>query len=339
MEIKIPWSMPDFGEEEREAILDVYDSGWVTMGEKTELFEKELAKVLHSKYVVAVNNGTSAIMAALLAGRPLDKCVIPAYTYKATENAVLASGIKHIIYGRVDRDTCLMNPRQVKEKTKQIPVHYAGLPLDPEMWDEESYVIEDAAESFGSELKHSGVPTYDRMKCYSFHAAKVISTIEGGCVATDNPSLYFNLKLVRCHGENPYRKGEFIRTGLNLKPNDITSAIGLEQLKKLPRYLDNRERIVKHYREELDGLVKFQEIPNYVKRHANMMFPIFIDNPHTLYNKLHDRGVDTRLGWIPLAPYENAQYIYEHVLCLPIFNTMTQEQAQTVSDEVKKCLK
>lgn len=345
MEIKkqeIPWSIPDWGDGERKAAQKVIDGDWLTMGKETKEFEKELGEVTGYKHNVVVNSGTSAITAALLAMGAYHfgyTCRIPAYTYKATENACHASGLNNLIYGDVDKHTCLLTPKESKCKYEiQIPVHFAGLPINQQVWGKVPCVVEDAAESFGSSILDTGGVHNSRIACYSFHAAKLITMIEGGCASTNNDVLAERLRAVRVHGENPNRKGEFVGRGFNFKPLDICSSVGRVQLKKLKKYLAVREAVAMMYREELDGYVGFQEIPDYVKQHSNMMFPIYVDNPMRLADMLRSRGIDTRLGWKPLADKPNAWWIYEHILCLPIYNTMKPNETMYVVDEVKKCL-
>jgi len=336
----VPWACPDFGEAEKEAIRRVVDSGWMTMGKETAKLENELAKVTGKKYNIVYNSGTSSIVASLLAIGAYHEgytARIPSYTYKATENAVYASGIRDIKYGTVNPSTGIMSPKMSEYKHEvQIPVHFAGLPINQQVWSETPKVVEDAAESFGATTSYTGDVYSDRVVCYSFHAAKVITMIEGGCVSTDNHSLAYRLKAVRCHGEDPEHKGVFITRGLNMKPLDICSAVGRVQLSKLPKYLRNRDRISSLYRSELDGLVGFQYIPDYVKKHANMMFPIYVKKPIELGEHLAKNHIGYRLGWKPFNDSLGAKFIYEHIICIPMYNTLTEDEALYVIDKIKE---
>ena len=340
--MNIPWAVPDFGEQEKKAAKRVVDSGWMTMGKETQRLETELAAVTGKKHNIVFNSGTNAILASLLAIGAYHEGYtvrIPSYTFKATENAVYASGLRSVKYGDVNPSTVLMKPKDSGKRYEiQIPVHYAGLPINQQVWGETRLVVEDAAESFGSATRYTGDVSGDRILCYSFHAAKVVTMIEGGCASTDNPEYAYKLRAVRCHGENPDEKGVFITRGLNMKPLDICSAVGRVQLKKLKTYLSNRERIAELYREELDGVVGFQLIPDYVKQHANMMFPIFVKNPVKLATCLMRKGVGYRLGWKPLKHMLGADFVYRHVICIPMYNTLTPDEALYVTEVVKECL-
>jgi len=339
MKTKIPWSKPSIGEPEKRAVQQVMDSGWVTMGAKTREFEAKLASVTDRKYNVFVNNGTSALIAALMA-RDSDTVHLPAYTFPATLNAVYGAGYTNVVYHDVDRDTVLMNPPEVASKDHvYMPVSYAGLPLNPGEWNGVPNVVEDAAESLGAAVVDTVHGGGHWTRCYSLHAAKIMTTIEGGVIATDDPDEAHLLQAIRCHGEDPNEKGSFITRGLNLKPTDINAAIGLTQLERLPQFIWNRNRIAELYKEELGSTVRYQQVPDYVKTHPYMMFPIMVDDPEMLRLYLKTQGIDTRLGWKPLSPRPGALELSRTVICLPIYNTMTEAEAMIVVDAVKERLR
>jgi len=162
--------------------------------------------------------------------------------------------------------------------------------------------------------------------------------IEGGCASTDDDGLAYRLKAARVHGEDPDHKGVFITRGLNMKPLDICSAVGRVHLRKLDKYLRNRSTISTIYKEELGLGVGFQRTPLYVERHANMMFPVYVEKPMTVARHLAKNNIGTRLGWAPLKSTEGADYMYKHTICLPMFNTMTPTQAVYVASKVNEVI-
>lgn len=323
MELKIPFSKPDIGEAEKDAVKCVMDSGWVTMGPETKLFEDELAKYLGCRHVVVMNNGTSALFAALLSRNP-KHVIIPAYNYPVITN--ITNITKWTVgYSDINEKTCLMESPPSTQIA--VPVSFAGLPLDVEEWDPSLYsIIEDAAEAFGTESR--GVKTGNQgwTSTFSFHVAKLITMVEGGAVATNDDEVADKVREIRS------------RRNLNFQPTDIGSAIGRVQLRKVEGYLQNREMIAKYYREALGGLVEFQEIPDYVTTHGNMMFPIFIEEPVKLTSGLEKLGIETRLGWKPLVETPASLQVSNHIICLPIFNLMEIKEAEYVVECVKKCL-
>ncbi len=329
----IPWSFPDICVEEREAVQHVMDSGWLSQGPETKSFERELADYIGCKYVVCVNSGTSALLCATVA--PLfGKVVVPAYSFPATWNVARILDYK-IKYVDVDPKTFIM--RRTFVKGTQIPVSLAGLPLDDEDGWVEKETVEDGCEALGSETR-KGKTGSKWTTCFSFHMAKLVTTIEGGAIATNDEGLARAYRLIRNHGEDPDKKYSFLQAGLNLRTTDVNSAIGRVQLRKLPRYLKNRASIAAFYREELDGLVGFQEVPDYVKVHSNMFFPILVRDPdHMAAMMLHD-GIDTRRPFPPAVPMPNATEIYRRILAIPIYNAMTVDEATPVVESVKRCL-
>jgi dTDP-4-amino-4,6-dideoxygalactose transaminase len=238
------------------------------------------------------------------------------------------------LFQNVDVDTFLLKPTDQHDGTLYMPVSIAGLPLNIEDW-RGKYLLEDACESLGAEAKH-GHPMWPQI--YSFHTAKLITTIEGGAIATDSASFAQECRLIRSHGESPTRKYRFIRLGLNFRSTDVASAIGRVQLKKLPQYLHNRTMIAEYYRETIKHAI-FQKIPDYVDIHANMMFPILINKPDRIAFKMVEKGVETRRPWPPYSAFPDAELIYNQVLAIPIYNTMTLEEAEYVVESLHWALK
>jgi len=335
---EIPWSKPSIGEAEKKAVTEVLDSGWVTMGPKTREFEEKLSRYTGRRYNVFVNNGTSALIAALMAKNG-EAVHLPAYTFPATLNAVYGAGYREVAYHDVDTDTVHMPP-PVNPSSDDVymPVSYAGLPI-PSTWSTVPNVVEDAAEAIGAATVDTVRGGDAWTRCYSFHAAKLLTTIEGGCISTDDPEEDYWLRCIRCHGEDPYEKGYYVRRGLNLKPTDIAAAVGLAQLERLPQFIWNRSRVAKVYREELGDIVEHQRVPGYVKTHPYMMYPVMVDDPGHVALYLKTNGVDTRLGWPPLKHFEGADAVSRRVLCLPIYNTMTEAECLYVVEKVRECLR
>jgi perosamine synthetase len=302
--LTIPWSKPDLGAAERMAINHVFDSGWVTQGPETEAFERELEHYLGCKYAVVTCNGTAALAAVFIALN-VKKLVLPSYAYPSLIPITTRLGI-YVVFNDVDSET----------------VHiFAGLPLNPRDW--KGKIIEDAAEAFGS-VSMGEKTGSRRTSIFSFHVAKAISTIEGGAITTNDDELALRLRQIRSRRDS------------NFQTTDINSAVGRVQLAKVRGYLNRRTEIAETYREELGGLVGFQEVPNHVGAHGNMMFPVFLRHPWRLAKELKRKGIETRLGWAPLICMAGAKRVSEQILCLPIYNTMGDEEVEYVINCVKK---
>ncbi|MHA1251555.1 MAG: DegT/DnrJ/EryC1/StrS family aminotransferase [Candidatus Helarchaeota archaeon] len=351
--MKVPWSIPELGIQEKEAVLRIIDSKWLSQGKETELFEAEISEYIGSKYTIVVNNGTSALIVSLLAhgiGRD-DEVLVPTYTFIATINSILCVNAKPILVD-CDPETFnttpeLMEPYITKKTKAILPVDVGGMPIDIHKFqkfaDEHNLIlIEDAAEGIGAKYKHKLVGNFDHTTIFSFHMAKLCTTVEGGCILTNDEKINELCRLIRNHGmKRPYDHQIY---GLNFRITDIQSAIGRVQLKKLPKFINNRNKIAKKYMQELKNFVKFQKIPDYVSIHPWMIFSILVDEDKRdiLNKKLNSADIETRICWKPahLQPYiskyikydkyPNAEFLYKKVINLPIGNAMNEEQVDYV---------
>ena len=197
----ISWSKPNIGEDEKRAILSVIESGWDSQGPLTKKFEGELSNYLDSN-VSVVNSGTSAIICALLAHgfKPGDKVLVPDFTFFATLSSPKILGAK-ILTADIDLKTLNVSPVQVEEIVKNndvkfvIVVDVAGLPVDVDAFEDlakryKFTLIEDAAQALGSQYKNKKIGSFEHTTIFSFHIAKQITTIEGGCITTGNNATF-----------------------------------------------------------------------------------------------------------------------------------------------------
>lgn len=354
----IQWAPPSFGKEEYESVTKVFTSKWLSQGNATSKLEKKIAQYIGARHCVIVNNGTSALICSLLAHgiKPGDEVIVPTFTFVATVNAILSIGAKPIF---VDSDSetfnttvDLIKPHITKKTKAIIPVDVAGMSIDIKKFREfsqknELVLIEDAAEGIGGEYKNKKIGSFGHSTVFSFHMAKVITTIEGGCITTNDKNIAENLKLIRSHGsKTPYDSRMF---GLNFRISDIHSAIGLAQIKKIKKFLNHRNTLAKIYREEIKD-VKFQTVPEYVTLHPYMLFYIQINPKYRdKINKfLNKNQIQTRICWPPvhtqyyhsklyrMKKFENAENIYSKTINLPMGNGLTEKNCQVVIDTIKK---
>lgn len=354
--LKIPWSKPDFADEEKQAISRVIESNWYSQGPLTKSFEDELSSYLGSNASV-VNSGTSALMCALLANgfKIGDKVLVPDFTFYATLSSAKILGAK-IITADIDPDSLNLSPKVVEDIVKNnnikfvIVVDIAGLPIDIDQFEELSkkynfILIEDAAQALGSEYKHKKIGSFDHTTTFSFHIAKQITTIEGGCVSSPDKNISEKIKQIRDHGRMNSKNYTHDVVGSNFRTTDLQSSIGLEQIKKIDQYLSRRKIIADKYKNNIKN-VSFQKFPNFPIKHSNMMFFTIYPNQE-IRNKnfkiLQDNGIDVKLPWPPLhiQPanpelnnniHENTKLISDSTLMLPIFNKMTDEEVDYVID-------
>jgi len=256
----IPVARPAIGQEEISAVTSVLESGMLASGDRVVEFEKKFADFCGSNHAVAINNGTAALHAALLAAGigPGDEVIVPAFTFVATASAVAMCGAKPV-FADVDEKTFNISPQQVTEKitpkTKAvIGVHLFGQPCDIEALQEicESKnlkFIEDAAQAHGALYKNARTGSFGHLACFSFYATKNMITGEGGMVTTSDKAYNERLRLLINHGQSE----KYLHTilGYNYRMTDIGAALGLVQLKKLEKLNLRRRKNAEFYNASL----------------------------------------------------------------------------------------
>ncbi|HEY6071919.1 MAG TPA: DegT/DnrJ/EryC1/StrS family aminotransferase, partial [Anaerolineales bacterium] len=255
MDWRVPLADIDFDEEEAQAAADVVRSRWLSMGAVTQQFEEEFAAFIGSKYTLAVTNATAALhLACLSAGLgPGDEVIVPSLTFVATANAIRYTGAVPVFADVESLDWLTISPASIEAcitgKTRAIMVmHYAGfacnMPAIMEIARRHGLVVlEDSAHAIGSRLEGRGLGTWGAVGCYSFFSNKNMTTGEGGMLATDDPALAERLRLLRSHGmttlswdrhQGHASAYDVVDLGYNYRIDEIRSAIGRVQLRKLP---------------------------------------------------------------------------------------------------------
>jgi len=354
VKIKVPMSKPALGTEEQTAMFDVIRSGWLSQGKKTLEFENLLSEYFSSN-VVAVNSGTSALICALLANgvRPGDKVIVPDFTFVATSHAAKILGAELLVVD-IDPNTLNMDPESLEELVKNsdvkcvIVVDIGGLPVDLDRFTDLSKqynftLIEDAAQALGSEYKNKKLGSFNHTTIFSFHIAKQITTVEGGCISTGDNEVYKKLKKIKDLGRSKPGQYVYDLVGGNFRITDIQSALGIEQLKKIDELISSRIKTAEEYKNKIKGL-SFQEIPKFVTRHTFMLFFVLAKNNELrddYLNYLRTNGVDARMTWLPIHQQPcnselnnyvcpHTETVYKQSFILPIFNNMSVEEKKLV---------
>ncbi|MBU0650621.1 DegT/DnrJ/EryC1/StrS family aminotransferase, partial [bacterium] len=256
---------PFFDEKEKEEILKVIESTFISEHEATAEFERRLAEFTCSKHVITYSNGSLALLGAYsyLNLTHDDEVIVPNLTFIATANSVLLAGGR-VVLCDVDKDTFCLDPvkleSMITNKTKAIvPVHLYGVMADMDnimkiAKKHNLLVIEDAAESFGSSFngRHSG--TIGDMGILSFYGNKTITTAEGGAVLTQEKKYSDFVYMFKNVGRE--KKGIYIHDniGHNFRFTDLQAAIGLAQLRKIDYIIDKKNKINAFYKKELKNI-------------------------------------------------------------------------------------
>ena len=275
LQAKIPLYKPQnvVGSEIVEPILEVLKSGWLTLGPKTEEFEKIFARFIECQYAVASNSCTSSLFLALEAAgvKKGDHVVVPVMTFAATANVVRWLGAEPIFCdvaedGEIDIAK-LESIVNLDEKVKCVlPVHLYGFPCKIEEIRKLSErqnlkLIEDCAQAHGATVGGKKVGSFGIAGCFSFYATKNITTAEGGIMVTNDKAIKDRVSLVRnhCQTKNPLEKAtdysyDIVDLGFNFRLSEIGAAIGISQMEKIESMTISRQQIAKRYKEELDKI-------------------------------------------------------------------------------------
>lgn len=358
---KIPWAVPYIGVDEENEVADTMRSTWVTMGPKVSRLEREVAAYVGVKYAVAVSSGTAALDVALkvLGVGPGDEVIVPAFTYIATANAVLYQHATPVL-ADVDPVTFNMDPqdvaRRLTPRTKCIlPIDYGGQAADYDALQAIAkqhglYLVQDGAESLGGEYRGHKLCSFGIVSTVSFHAAKVITSVEGGMVLTNDEALAERARIIRNQGEDPSNKYHHAVLGHNYRMTDLHAAVGLVQFGKLDEVLRRRAAIAEYYTAHLRDMEALIHLPvvRPENRHAWFFYPVLVANRDEVVVYLKQKGVETRIAWpLPIhkqplyskqygdMQYPVAERIAGSVLNLPLYYEMTEEEMQYVVMHLK----
>jgi len=254
--VQIPIARPAIGQDEISAVKAVLESGKLAAGENVIEFEKLFADYCGSTHAIAVNNGTAALHAALLAADIGygDEVIVPAFSFFASASAVSMTGAKPVFVD-VNEETFNIDPLKAEDrvtsKTKAvIGVHLFGQPFDIQGIQHvcESHnltLVEDAAQAHGAMWNGGKTGGFGQFGCFSFYATKNMTTGEGGMVTTSEKVFAERLRLLINHGQS--EKYLHTRIGYNYRLTDIAAAMGIIQLKKLEKFNNRRRKNAEYY--------------------------------------------------------------------------------------------
>lgn len=360
--IKVPWADPWLTVEEREELMLAFDSTWLGMGPRVKAFEEGMAKYIGVKHAIAVANGTVALDLALKAFDigPQDEVIVPAMTYIATVSSVLYQYARPV-FADIELDTYNIDTISLKKligkKTKCILyIDYGGNPADHKGLKEVSKetgipLLQDGAQSLGAEVNGEKLCKQGIVSTTSFHIAKLMTTVEGGMVFTEDDGIAKLIRMQRNQGEDMDKKYIHQVLGTNARMTDLQAAIGLKQLGRLDTILKRRNEIAEFYYNKFSKS-KNIKIP-LVRKNAKaawFFIPILVEKRDAVVKKLASAGISTRSAY-PMPVYEqpffkkfmdsgykyncpNAKWMTERVINLPVFHAISDKQLNYVADTV-----
>ncbi|MFO7944163.1 MAG: DegT/DnrJ/EryC1/StrS family aminotransferase [Anaerolineales bacterium] len=359
---EIPLCIPFTGEEEKQAVSEVIDSGWYAHGPKNRELEENFAKYLGVDHALTMNSCTSCIHLAIEGLGITGEVILPSFTFVASANAVITGGAEPV-FADIEEDTCCIDPESIKKligpNTEAImPVHYGGQSADMHaiMKIAEKHdllVIEDSAETIGGEHHGQKAGTFG-VGCFSFYPTKNMTTGEGGILTTNDHELAIKVKALLAHGidkttyerENRekswYRSASYV--GYNFRMSNILAAIGVEQLKKLEGMNKRRRQLA---RELSEALSEISELSLPVERpdnkHVYQMYTVRVRggvDRDNFVKALNDKGVGASVHFYPpvhlMPPYQVDRYrkgdlsvteeVMGEIVTLPMYPQMKSEE-------------
>lgn len=356
----IPLAIPDVGEEEIDEIRKVIATGFLTEGSTTKEFEKSVADYLGVKHAIAVTSCTTGLHTVLeclnIKGQEV---IIPDYTYPATAEAViLAGGIPVLL--DVDLDSMNMTSNILEEAYDEkmnvfSPVSWAGVPLENKLYQTAKKLdlkcLEDSACSLGAKIGENYVGKIADYSCFSFHPRKVITTGEGGMITTDDDEMAekcFSFKHFGAHGTS------FETIGSNYKLSNVLSAIGLIQMKKIEKIIEDRIEKAKIYQELLSKIGNIK--PAYVGKNTRQTFQSYTcyvekeEYRDKIRKALADENIQSQIGTYALhlepayknmkkiGSLDNSTKLFHNALTLPLHKQLTIEDQERICKIVRTTL-
>ena len=326
-----PLATSTWDDKELQAIYSVIDRGVYSMGNSVAQFEQDFSKFINRKYCVMVSSGSAANLIATAALfytkspflNKMDEIIVPAVSWSTTYYPLQQYGLK-LKFVDIDLETLNYDLNALKsaitDNTKMImTVNLLGNSNDFDVInclikDKNILIFEDNCESMGAEYKGKKTGSFGIMSTFSTFFSHHMSTMEGGFVTTDNEELYHVLLSMRAHGwtrnlpkqnyvsnksddwfEESFR---FVLPGYNVRPVEMSGAIGIEQLKKLPLFLkqrrENAKIFVELFKDHPDFIIQ-QDIDNsswfgfslIIKPGSNL-------KRKNVINKLQENNIDCR---------------------------------------------
>ena len=372
--IKFPAYEPWISKEDEKTISKTLKQSMLTLGPQLEKFENDFCKYSKAKYAVAVSNCTAALHLSLkaLGIKDNDEVIIPDLTFVADANAVLACNAKPVV-ADINKENFFFSILNVKKnitkRTKAIiPVHIYGQVCNIDeildlAKDHNLKVVEDCAHAVGTFHKSKHVGTIGNTGCFSFYPTKNITTAEGGMVTTNSKQVAEKIRQLRSHGMTKSLKSRYsseypwvfdiVEPGYNYRLDEIRSALGVTQLKRLKKINELRKKASLYYHKNLKNIPGII-LPDMVidRSHSYHLYTIRVTKPfklsrNQLYKKLKNNGIRTTVYWMPIHEYAayrkfvrksniiNTTKIYNEILALPLFPNISKKHQDAVIKVIK----
>jgi dTDP-4-amino-4,6-dideoxygalactose transaminase len=329
---------PSLGADEKLALAEVIDSGWITMGNRVREFERAFAAAHQAVDAIAVSSCTAGLHLAIegLGLGPGDEILVPSLTFAATVNCVIYAGAAPVFVDIESLDTPHISlgdaAAKCTAKTKAVVVmHYAGYPIDREAWrafadSRGLFLIEDCAHAAGA---RNGGANAD-VAVFSFYGNKNMTTAEGGMVFARAPGVRDRIRQMRSHGMTSGTlqrrfSGEvtydITLLGYNYRMDELRAAIGLVQMRNLGRWNERRRALTQAYRRHLASLCSSVSMPfsgphDSVPHILPVILPKGVSRQRTS-ERLRAAGIQTTVHYPPVHRFSWYRSKFPST-CLPV---------------------
>ena len=367
---KIPFSCPNIGEKEIQAVKEVLKSGWLTYGEKNKIFEEEFARYIGVKYAVSLNSCTSALFLALKINQIKGEVIVPSFTFVASVNAIVNAGAIPV-FADVDYETCTLDPESVRSvlspRTEGIMVvHYGGQAgpikeLQEICKKHKLLLIEDSAEAIGAEYFGKKTGSFG-IGCFSFFPTKNITTGEGGMLTTNDRKIAEKASLFAAHGIKKNKKSHKIGyrsavlPGYNFRMSNILAAIGIIQLRKIEKLNKKRRSLANLYNRLLKPLSEISlPIEKPGRKHVYQMYTIKVprNSRDKLLNTLRKANIEASIHFNPpvhlqdfykkhfpkKVPLDITEKLSKEIISLPLYPDLKIKDVYYITKVIKNFFK
>ena len=366
---------PELGEDELNAVREVFSSNWVGKGKKTDEFEIQFSNYVgvQRKLIKSISCCTEGLFQAmkLLELGPGAEVILPSISFTGAGNAIADCGATPVF---CDVDSRTLNPRanhideKITSHTKAIMIiHYGGVPCQMEeilslTVDKNLYLIEDSACSVASRFKGKACGTFGNVGCWSFDAMKILVAGDGGTLYVNDMDMaekaerLLYLGLLSKSGFSKTQKVDerwweydICCYGRRAIMNDISASIGLVQLKKLPEFIEKRRIVHKRYNDELKDIAWLSIPPEIQKEIQSSFYFYWIQTKAELRDKLanflRENGIYTTFRYYPLhlvkyygsnSVLPNSEKAAAETLCIPMHHSLSDDDVTKVIENIYK---
>ncbi len=381
----IPYGRQSINKDDINCVLKTLKKNLITTGSEVINFEKLFSKKVGSKYSVSCSSGTAGLLLAYLAMglKKNDIIIMPSINFIASSNMALFLNAK-IFLTDVDPYTGQMRPddlenciriNKIKKIHTVVIMHNGGFPSNMKSFKklQKKYkfkILEDACHALGAKYSQKkndfvGNCKYSEVSVFSFHPLKSITTGEGGMITTNNLNIYKKLLIFRNHGMVRKKSSskfynwsyKIVTPGFNFRLTDFQCSLGINQLKRLDKFILKRQEIAKEYISFFSTLKKQVRCPE-ISENKLSSYHLFILNlnkskisRNNLINKLFKKKIICQVHYIPIFnfPYykkkfkksyfKNAIKYFNSSLSIPIYYDLKKEKIKYICNQLKQLIK